>query len=173
LTGIGIQRRVPPVYALQRIFFGGRPSAAVAVGQDKVIEDVGTSTGANAADLISRRLAKLPAKLLEPAFVNRADDEFTKLCNEQKLYHPLVDGRLQPLPGARLAHLLKALLGLVRTCCELLSNNTVKLHRADAGALAAFAGEAGIDLAWAANAKRLIELGDGLAVARPDSGDPG
>ena len=53
--------------------------------------------------------------------------------------------------------MLKALLGLVGPRRERLTNNTVKLHRADASALAAFAGEAGMDLAWAANAKRLIE----------------
>jgi SNF2 family DNA or RNA helicase len=62
--------------------------------------------------------------------------------------------------------LLKALLGLVGPRRERLTNNTVKLHRADASALAAFAGEAGMDLAWAANAKRLIELGDSLRRGR-------
>ena len=115
---------------------------------------------------LSEMLAKLPAKLLELAFANGADDEFAKLCNQHKLYHPLADGRLLPLPGARLAPLLKALLGLVGPRRERLTNNTVKLHRAEASALAAFAGEAGMDLAWAASAKRLIELGNSLRRGR-------
>jgi hypothetical protein len=107
-------------------------------------------------------LTEMLAKLLELAFANGADDEFAKLCNQHKLYHPLADGRLLPLPGARLAPLLKALLGLVGPRGERMTNNTVKLHRAEASALAAFAGEAEIDLAWAASAKRLIELGNSL-----------
>jgi hypothetical protein len=115
---------------------------------------------------LTEMLGKLPAKLIELAFVKGADDEFTKLCNQHKLYHPLADGRLLPLPGARLAPLLKALLGLVGPRAERLTNNTVKLHRAEASALAAFAGEAGGDLAWAASAKRLIELGNSLRRGR-------
>ncbi|HWO44846.1 MAG TPA: hypothetical protein VNO87_04565, partial [Methylomirabilota bacterium] len=62
---------------------------------------------------LTEMLAKLPAKRLELAFANGADVEFTKLCNQHKLYLPLADGRLLPLPGTRLAPLLKALLGLV------------------------------------------------------------
>ena len=47
-----------------------------------------------------------------------------------------------------------------------LTNNTVKLHRAEASALATFAGEAGVNLTWATSARRLVELGKSLRGGR-------
>ena len=111
-------------------------------------------------------LAKLPTKLLALAFADGVDDEFTKVCSQPNLYHRLADGRILPLPGARLAPLLKALLGLIGARAENLTNNTVKLHRAEASALATFAGEAGVNLTWATSAKRLVELGKSLRGGR-------
>jgi superfamily II DNA or RNA helicase len=115
---------------------------------------------------LTEMLGKLPVNLPELAFAKEADDEFTKLCNQHKLYHSLADGRLLPLPGARLAPLLKALLMLIGPRGQRLAKNGVKLHRAEAGALAAFAGEAGVKMTWAASATRLIELGHSLRRGR-------
>ncbi len=60
---------------------------------------------------LTEMLAKLPAKVIEDAVAGGADNKFAMLCNQHRLYHMLADGRLLPLPGARLAPLLKALSG--------------------------------------------------------------
>jgi superfamily II DNA or RNA helicase len=111
-------------------------------------------------------LAKLPPALLELAFSDGSDGQFVELCGRRKSFHRLSDGRLLPLPGERLAPMLKALLGLIGPRHQRIVDGKVRLHRAEAGALAAFAGEAGADVAWAANAKRLIELGSSLRSGR-------
>ena len=108
-------------------------------------------------------LGRLSPKMLEAA---RADDggaAFAKLCGTIHFYHPLPDGRMLPLPGARLAPILKALLDLVGPRADRVADGKVKLHRAEAGALAAFAdGTDRMGLAWAASAERLLGLGQRL-----------
>jgi superfamily II DNA or RNA helicase len=104
-------------------------------------------------------LARLPPKMAAPSPERSA--ALTALLEKLKLYHTLPDGRLLPLPGARLAPILIALLELIGPRRDNLSDGKVRLHRAEAAALAAFAGEAG-GLAWAASAERLIELGQKL-----------
>jgi superfamily II DNA or RNA helicase len=108
-------------------------------------------------------LGRLRPQLLEALRSDETGDAFAALCAKTKLYHPLPDGRLLPLPGARLAPILKALLDLVGPRADRLVDGKVKLHRAEAGALAAFAdGADQSGLAWAANAERLIALGQRL-----------
>jgi superfamily II DNA or RNA helicase len=106
-------------------------------------------------------LAKLPAQITELAPSPEKSAALVALLEKLKLYHTLPDGRLLPLPGARLAPILTALLELIGPRQDSLSDGKVRLHRAEAAALAAFAGEAG-NLAWAASAERLIELGNKL-----------
>ena len=108
-------------------------------------------------------LGRLSPKMLEAA---RADDggaAFARACRTIQFYHPLPDGRMLPLPGARLAPILKALLDLVGPHADRVADGKVKLHRAEAGALAAFAdGTDRMGLAWAASAERLLGLGQRL-----------
>jgi superfamily II DNA or RNA helicase len=108
-------------------------------------------------------LGRLSPQMLEAA---RADDggaQFAKLCAAINFYHTLPDGRMLPLPGARLAPILKALLDLVGPRSDRVVDGRVKLHRAEAGALAAFAdGTDKTGFAWAASAERLIGLGQRL-----------
>jgi SNF2-related domain/Helicase conserved C-terminal domain len=111
---------------------------------------------------LTQMLNELPAKQLERAFLPGAEKEFIALCQELRCYHSLPDGRLLPLPGSRLGPMLKALLELIGPRGQGLSKGSVKLHRAEAAALAAFAGVAPLDLDWAASAERLIELGKSL-----------
>ncbi|HEY3484413.1 MAG TPA: DEAD/DEAH box helicase, partial [Ilumatobacteraceae bacterium] len=85
--------------------------------------------------------------------------------------HTLPDGRLLPLPGERLAPVLKSLIQLLGPRADRLVDGKVKLHRAEAGALAAFADDTDKSgLAWAASAERLLDLGQrlkgGVSVAR-------
>ena len=106
-------------------------------------------------------VAKLPPKITALAQSPEKSAALVTLLEQLRLYHTLPDGRLLPLPGARLAPILTALLELIGPRNARLSGGKVKLHRAEAAALAAFAGEAG-DVAWAASAERLIELGNKL-----------
>jgi superfamily II DNA or RNA helicase len=116
-------------------------------------------------------LDRLPREVLAGAGTDEASDAFAKLCATLKLYHPLPDGRLLPLPGERLAPILKSLIQLVGPRSDRLVDGKVKLHRAEAGALAAFADATDKSgLAWAASAGRLLEFGQrlkgGVSVAR-------
>ena len=106
---------------------------------------------------------RLPAQVLEALGSDESGDAFATLCAHMNLYHTLPDGRLLPLPGARLAPILKSLVQLVGPRTDRLADGKVKLHRAEAGALAAFADATDKSgLAWAASAERLIELGQRL-----------
>jgi superfamily II DNA or RNA helicase len=117
-------------------------------------------------------LAKLPPQITALAQSPEKGAALTALVDKLKLYHTLPDGRLLPLPGARLAPILTALLELIGPRRDSLSGGKVRLHRAEAAALAAFAAEAG-DFAWAASAERLIELGNRLRGRRaPDAITP-
>ncbi len=116
-------------------------------------------------------LDRLPREVLAAAGNDEANDGFAKLCATLKLYHTLPDGRLLPLPGERLTPILRSLIQLVGPRADRLVDGKVKLHRAEAGALAAFADATDRSgLAWAASAGRLIELGQrlkgGVSVAR-------
>jgi hypothetical protein len=106
-------------------------------------------------------LAKLPPDITALAQSPEKSAELVKLLEQLKFYHTLPDGRLLPLPGERLAPVLTALLQLIGPRRDNLSNGKVRLHRAEAAALAAFAAKAG-DVAWAASAERLIDLGNTL-----------
>jgi superfamily II DNA or RNA helicase len=110
-------------------------------------------------------LGKLPAAAT--ALVQSPDKRaaLVPLLEKLKLYHTLPDGRLLPLPGARLAPILTALLEFIGPRKASLKDDKVRLHRAEAAALAAFASETG-DVAWAASAERLIELGNKLRNCR-------
>ncbi|HVG82457.1 MAG TPA: DEAD/DEAH box helicase, partial [Methylomirabilota bacterium] len=116
-------------------------------------------------------LDRLPREILASAGNDKASDTFARLCATLKLYHTLPDGRLLPLPGERLAPVLKSLIQLLGPRADRLVDGKVKLHRAEAGALAAFAdGTDKSGLAWAASAERLLDLGQrlkgGVSVAR-------
>ena len=126
---------------------------------------LGVEFGGQRVDLVphlARMLAELPNDLVALAFAKGANDEFLKVCRRQRLCHRLDDGRLLPLPGERIAPILKALLELVGPRHQRLVDGKLRLHRAEAGALASFAAGAGTDVAWAASASRLIELGSRL-----------
>jgi superfamily II DNA or RNA helicase len=116
----------------------------------------------NLVPVLAQMLCELPQELLERVFLTGGDADFARLWAGYKIYHPLPDGRLLPLSGARLAPMLKALLELIGPRGERLDDGRVTLHRAEVGALAAFAGEAGLKLAWAASAERLLALGESL-----------
>ena len=108
-------------------------------------------------------LGRLSPQMLAAARADDGGERFAKLSGTIHFYHPLPDGRMLPLPGARLAPILKALLDLVGPRADRLVDGKVKLHRAEAGALAAFAdGTDKSGLAWAASAERLIDLGQRL-----------
>jgi superfamily II DNA or RNA helicase len=107
-------------------------------------------------------LAQLTDDLLDLAAAPGAQREFAERCGGLRLWHRLPDGRLLPLPGERLAPMLKALMELIGPRGERLAEGKLKLHRAEAAALAAFAAKAGTDVAWAVNARKLIDLGDRL-----------
>jgi superfamily II DNA or RNA helicase len=111
-------------------------------------------------------LNQLPAEMIERAFLSGEGHEIAKLCERRNLYHTLPDGRLLPLPGARLAPLLKGLVELIGPRGQRLDDGKVKLHRAEAVALAVFAGQTCSDFVWAADAKRLVELGNSLRRGR-------
>jgi superfamily II DNA or RNA helicase len=120
----------------------------------------------NLVPQLANILAELPAELIALAGQEGLDKAFAKLCRRLQLYHTLPDGRLLPLPGERLAPILKAMLELIGPRGDRLVDGSVRLHRAEAAALAGFAAGAGRDVAWAASAKRLIELGHDLRRAR-------
>ena len=108
-------------------------------------------------------LGRLSPKMLEAARAEDGGADFARLCGTIQFYHPLPDGRMLPLPGARLAPIFKALLDLVGPRVDRVADGKVKLHRAEAGALAAFAdGTDKSGLAWAASAERLLGLGQRL-----------
>ncbi len=113
-------------------------------------------------------LSRLPAELVELALSSNAKDEkkFVKSLKSLRLYHTLPDGRLLPLPGERLAPVLKSLVHLIGPMASRIANGKVKLHRAEAGAIADFAGAIGPNVAWAASSERLIALGNDLRRGR-------
>ncbi|MEZ0305311.1 MAG: SNF2-related protein, partial [Hyphomicrobiaceae bacterium] len=122
----------------------------------------------NLAPQLASMLSKLPAEVGELALSpdSQAADDLVKHCRRLKLYHTLPDGRLLLLPGERLAPILKGLIELIGPRADAIENGKVKLHRAEAGALAALAEGLGTDVAWAASAERLVALGRDLRRGR-------
>ncbi|MBA4174190.1 MAG: helicase [Hyphomicrobium sp.] len=117
---------------------------------------------------LTEALAHLPADLVELALSPDPKDQrgFVKSLQSLRLYHSLPNGRLLPLPGERLAPILRSLLQLIGPRGSRLVDGKVKLHRAEAGAIADFAGTVGSNIAWAASAERLIALGNDLRRGR-------
>ena len=113
-------------------------------------------------------LSRLPAEVSRLALSadRTAATELMKRCEQLKLYHTLPDGRLLPLPGDRMAPILKGLIELIGPRSDAIDNGRVKLHRAEAAALAAWADELGSGVAWGASTERLIALGRELKRGR-------
>ena len=120
------------------------------------------------APQLASMLSRLPAEVSRLALSSdpKAARELIKRCNKLKLYHTLPDGRLLPLPGDRMAPILKGLIELIGPRSDAIDNGRVKLHRAEAVALAALAGELGSGVAWGASTERLIALGQELKRGR-------
>lgn len=117
---------------------------------------------------LTEMLSRLPAELVELALSSDVKDEkkYVKSLKDVRLFHALPDGRLLPLPGERLAPILKSLIHLIGPLGSRVANGKVKLHRAEAGAIADLAGTIGANVAWAASAERLIALGNDLRRGR-------
>ncbi len=112
-------------------------------------------------------LSRLSPEFAALAFLPGSEERFIEQCSHLRTYHTLPDGRLLPLPGKRIAPILKSLLELIGPRASGLVDGKVKLHRAEAGALARFANATELSgLAWAASAERLIELGRSLGKGR-------
>ena len=124
----------------------------------------------NLVPQLAEMIATLPAELTElalaPAGDNPEHKAFLAFCSKLKLWHTLPDGRLLPLPGERLAPLLKSLIELVGPRAHAVVDGKVRLHRAETVALAQFAESAGLDVTWAASAEKLIALGKDLRRGR-------
>jgi superfamily II DNA or RNA helicase len=120
------------------------------------------------APQLASMLSRLPAEVSRLALSPdpTAARELMKRCKKLKLYHPLSDGRLLPLPGERLAPILKGLIELIGPRSDAIDNGRVKLHRAEAAALAAWADELGSSVAWGASTERLMALGQELQRGR-------
>ncbi len=108
------------------------------------------------ADMADLALSSDPAKMAE----------LSAICQQLQLYHTLPDGRLLPLPGERLAPMLKALIELIGPRDDKQMDGRIRLHRAELAALSDFAAELGGDVAWAASAEQLIALGQMLRQGR-------
>ena len=117
----------------------------------------------NLVPLLSGILEKLPAGVGD----NRAKRMLEEGLAEVTLFQELPDGRLLPIPGARLVPLVQGLFDLIGPRREMITAGKVRLNRAEAPALADFAKSAGAGLAFAGTAERLVELGRTLQKGRP------
>ena len=117
---------------------------------------------------LTNLLAELPAELAALALSQdpRGDAAFMERCGTVNLYHPLPDGRLLPLPGERLAPILKSLMQLIGPRAAGPADGKIKLHRAAVAGFAAFVDGVGAEVAWAASAERLVALGRSLRQGR-------
>lgn len=165
-----------------QVAFSGDYPYRIAEGEAQWWADTGESSGIdwfsfelgieydghriNLVPQLADMLAKMPAKLLELARAPDKCDEFVKACHALSFYHTLPDGRLLPLPGARLSPILKAMIELIGPRGDKLEGGKIKLHRAEAASLAEFAGQLGPDVAWAASSERLMDLGRDLRRGR-------
>jgi superfamily II DNA or RNA helicase len=114
----------------------------------------------NIVPQLASLLTRLPKDIVELATKPDAEKAFARALGRVKLYANLPDGRLLPLPSERLAPILRGLLELIGPRGDRIVDGRVKLHRAEAAALAGFADLAGV--AWAASAERLLDLGKTL-----------
>ena len=158
-------------YTSPRVRSVGGPTSARAQASTGSRSSSASSSKVSASTLCHSSpsmLSKLPAEVGELALSpdSQAADDLVKHCRRLKLYHTLPDGRLLLLPGERLAPILKALIELIGPRADAIENGKVKLHRAEAGALAALAEGLGTDVAWAASAERLVALGRDLRRGR-------
>ena len=120
------------------------------------------------APQLASMLSRLPAEVSRLALSPdpSAAKKLMKRCEQLRLYHTLPDGRLLPLPGDRMAPILKGLIELIGPRGDAIDNGLVKLHRAEAAALAAWADEPGSGVTWGASTARLIALGRELKRGR-------
>jgi superfamily II DNA or RNA helicase len=120
------------------------------------------------APQLASMLSQLPAEVSGLAMSPEptAAKKLIKRLQRLKLYHTLPDGRLLPLPGDRLAPILKGLIELIGPRRDGIEKGRVKLHRAEAAALATLADELGSGVAWRASTERLIALGQELKRGR-------
>jgi superfamily II DNA or RNA helicase len=120
------------------------------------------------APQLARVLSRLPAEVSGLALSSdpKAAETYATFCKGLLLYHTLADGRLLPLPGERLAPILKGLIELIGPRAERIENGKLRLHRGEAAGLAALAEGLGADVSWAASAERLIALGRDLKRGR-------
>ncbi|HEU0060057.1 MAG TPA: DEAD/DEAH box helicase [Hyphomicrobiaceae bacterium] len=120
------------------------------------------------APQLASMLSRLPAEVSRLALSPdpTAVKKLAKRCARLTLYHTLPDGRLLPLPGDRMAPILKGLIELIGPRNDAVDNGRVKLHRSEAAALAAWADELGSSVAWGAGTERLIALGQELKRGR-------
>src|SRR5262245_5141419 len=109
-------------------------------------------------------ISKLPSKVSQRLLLGdpAGSRELAKSCKQLKFYHTLPDGRLLPIPSERLAPILKSFIELIGPRGDAIEGGKIRLHRSEATALAALAGEFGADVAWVASAERLIALGQQL-----------
>ena len=118
----------------------------------------------NLAPHLANMIANLPDEIREIAHSTQPEDvsELSELFSNVTLYQKLEDGRLLPLPGDRLAPLLKAVIELVGPNKSELEDGKFRMHRAQATAIAAAADVLGDRVSWAETAERLITLGNKL-----------
>ena len=116
----------------------------------------------NIVPQLTHMLKTLPSEILDL----RGDPaKFDAAAKRIRMYVTLPDKRLLPLPGERIAPMLRGLLELIGPRPDRVVDGKVKLHRAEAAALAGVAGELK-DVAWAASAERLLDLGKSLRRGR-------
>ena len=106
-------------------------------------------------------LSKLPPALsaLTISDAPEATETFINYLSKLKLFHRLPDGGLLPLPSTRLAPIIKGLLDLIGPRDTILRDGRIKLHRAEAPALASLAQRLGTGIAWEVGAEKLMDLG--------------
>jgi len=122
----------------------------------------------NLAPQLADLLAQLPDPLRHMLISDKPEDaaELAAFDATLRLHHRLPDGRLLPLPFARLIPVLKTLLELIGPRADAMDGGKVRLHRADMAALAAAAATLGSGVTWAASAERLVALGRDLQRGR-------
>ena len=122
----------------------------------------------NLAPQLADFLAQIPDEFKDLISSDAPEDmaRLKELGSALHLHHKLQDGRLLPLPFNRLLPVLKAVMELIGPRSDKLEGNAMKLHRAEAAALAEAAGRMGQDVAWSASAERLISLGEKLKAGR-------
>ena len=122
----------------------------------------------NLAPQLAELLMRMPPEVTELMASKVPEDvaQLDEISKSLNLHHKLEDGRLLPLPASRLMPVLKSLLELIGPRSDKLDDGSIKLHRAEASALANAAGILGQNVAWTASAERLVALGKDLKRGR-------